>query len=118
MRRRFDMTPGAYRAVVFLLLLTLFLFGVNLAFTARQVHSVRQVEATAVRNTASVVQLCQAANTARAQQVVLWEHLVTISQPPPGETPAQRSRRLDTTRVFLAYIHRIFAQRNCAPGKI
>src|SRR5947207_15942808 len=95
--RRLDMTRGAARAVVFLFILTLTLAGANLLFTAALVHR-------AEANTASIVQLCESGNEARAQQVVLWTHLVVISHPPPHESVAARTRRVKTPREFIAYV--------------
>ena len=100
------MTSGAKRATITLLLISFAIGGANLLFTAREVNAVRRVQATAA-------QLCQAGNQARAQQVVLWSHLVVISKPPPHETVQARNQRVRTTRDFLAYVHRVFAPRNC-----
>ncbi len=108
------MTSGAKRAFLTLLVISFALAGANLEFTAREVNGVRTAEATAARSVASVVQLCQLGNESRAQQVTLWEHLVTISKPPPHETAAQRRERLATIRVFIAYVQRVFAPRDCA----
>jgi len=107
-------TPGAKRATATLFVLVLALSGANLEFTAREVNAVRAAEVSSARSTASVVQLCQLGNTARAQQVNLWDHIVTISQPPPHETPAAERKRLADIRAFIAYVHRVFAPRNCA----
>jgi hypothetical protein len=74
--------------------------------------AIRHATATA----ASVTQLCQAGNTSRAQQVTLWDHILTISanSPPPlHETPAQKQQREAIARAFEAYVHRIFAPRDC-----
>jgi len=59
------------------------------------------------------VQLCQAGNESRAQQVTLWTHLVQMSAPPPHETAEARARRQKLTRQFLAYVRDVFAKRNC-----
>jgi len=119
LRQRLNMTPGALRASVFLLLFSLALAAANLLFTAREVNGVRAAETHAARASASVVQLCLLGNESRAQQIILWEHIITIAQPPPGETPAQRRARLATTRAFVIYLHKVFAPRNCnAPGLI
>ena len=68
----------------------------------------------ATANRASILQLCQAGNEARAQQVALWEKLVTLSTPPPRETAEARAQRMHLTVVFLAYVRQVFAPRNCA----
>lgn len=101
------MSRGAAYSIIVLFALSFLLAGGSYWL------SVRTVEAQ-VKARASVVQLCRSGNEARAQQVTLWTHLVEISRPPPGETPAARAQREDTTRVFLAYVHQVFAPRNCA----
>src|SRR5262249_30141168 len=113
-RLRLNMTPGALRATVFLLLLSLLLARANLLLTAREVGGVRAAETRSAQNAANITQLCLLGNEARAQQIVLWEHIVQIAQPPPRETPAQRRARLATTRTFVAYLHKVFAPRDCA----
>ena len=50
------------------------------------------------------MQLCQAGNESRAQQVTLWTHLIAISAPPPHETAAQKQQRAMIVRQFLAYV--------------
>lgn len=101
------MTPGAVRAVLMLFIVTLVLFAVNVVFTAHEVNR-------AAAASASVVQLCQAGNEQRAQQVSLWDHLVLISRPPAHETRAAARARLAVTRAFVAYVHKAFAPQNCA----
>ena len=100
------MTPGALHATVFLFLFSLVLAGANLAFTAHEINAVRRAEA-------SVTQLCQAGNEARAQQVGLWTYIIHISKPPPHESAAQRRQRLATVKAFDAHLHQIFAPRDC-----
>lgn len=100
------MTTGARRAFLSLFLVTLMLFGINLLFTARQVNDARAAAA-------SVVQLCQLGNEARAQQVSLWEYVTSIAPPPPHETPAERQKRLATVRAFLAHVRKVLAPRDC-----
>jgi hypothetical protein len=113
-KSRLDMTPGALRATVFLFVFSLVLAAANLMFTAREVGSVRAAEQAAARSTASVVQLCQLGNESRAQQVILWDHVITISRVPPHETAAEKRKRLATVRAFVAYVHRVFKARDCA----
>jgi hypothetical protein len=60
------------------------------------------------------VQLCQAGNESRAQQVTLWTHLIEISAPPPHETAAQKAARAKLIAGFLAYVRQVFAPRDCA----
>jgi hypothetical protein len=55
--------------------------------------------------------LCQAGNVARAQQIQLWTHLLSL-QPAAGtpkRTPAQQKQLGE----FRAYIHSVFLSRNC-----
>ena len=107
------MTSGAKRAFITLLVISFAIGGANLLFTARQVNDVRSAEQASARSAASVVQLCQLGNESRAQQVTLWEHLVTVSSPPPHETRAQKRKRLSTVRAFLGFVHHVFAPRDC-----
>jgi hypothetical protein len=97
---------GAARAFVFLSVLTLLLAGASSWVSVRAVQG-------EIRNRATVLQLCETGNTARAQQVALWTHLIAISTPPPSETPAQKQQRQVTIRAFLRYIRQVFAPRDC-----
>jgi hypothetical protein len=92
---------------VFLAVLTVLLSGAAYFFSTRAVQG-------EIASRASVVQLCQAGNESRAQQVTLWTHLVQISAPPPHQTAAQRKQREALTREFLAYVRKVFAPRDCA----
>jgi hypothetical protein len=94
------------RAFVFLAVLTVLLSGAAYFFSTRAVQG-------EIASRASVVQLCQAGNESRAQQVTLWTHLIAISQPPPHETAAQKRQRQATIRQFLAYVRTVFAPRDC-----
>lgn len=107
LRRPFrPISKGAARAFVFLAVLTLVLAGASSWLSVRAVQG-------GISSRASVVQLCQAGNESRAQQVTLWTHLVAISAPPPHETAAQRSARAELIRQFLAYVRTVFRPRNC-----
>jgi hypothetical protein len=97
---------GAARAFVVLSVLTLLLAGASSWLSVRTVQG-------QIRSRASVVQLCQAGNESRAQQVTLWTHLVQVSAPPPHQTAAQRKQRQALTRQFLAYVRKVFAPRDC-----
>ena len=97
-------TPA--RAFVFLSVLTFLLAAGSYWLSVRAVQG-------EVRSRASVVQLCQAGNTARAQQVTLWTHLVQISQPPPHETAAQKRQRQATIAGFLQFVRQVFKARDC-----
>ena len=100
------MTRNALYAVVFLFFLTMAVGTANLLFTS---HLISQVNA----NKASITQLCQSGNEARAQQVQLWEFVIHISKPPPHETPAHRAQRERTVARFVTHLHHVFAPRNC-----
>jgi len=97
---------GTGPAIVFLFILAFLLAGASFWLSVRTVQG-------QIASRASVVQLCRAGNESRAQQVTLWTHLVGISAPPPHETAAQRQKRQQLTRQFLAYVHQVFAPRDC-----
>ena len=99
-------SPGAARAVVVLFVLAFLLAGASFWLSVRTVQG-------QIRSRASVVQLCQAGNESRAQQVTLWTHLIAISQPPPHQTAAQRAKRQALIREFLGYVRKVFAPRDC-----
>ena len=76
-------TPSIGQAIVFLFILAFLLAGASFWLSVRTVQG-------QIASRASVVQLCQAGNESRAQQVTLWTHLVQLNTPPPHETAAQR----------------------------
>ena len=100
-------SQGTARAFVTLAVLALLLAGASSWIAVRAVQG-------GIRSRASVVQLCQAGNEARAQQITLWTHLVQISAPPPHQTAAQKRQRAATITAFLRYVRQVFAPRNCA----
>ena len=100
------MTLGARHAIVFLFVLSFLLAGASFWLSVRTVHG-------QLASRASVVQLCQAGNESRAQQITLWTHLVAISAPPPHESAAQRARREALVRQFFAFVRKVFAARDC-----
>jgi hypothetical protein len=97
----------ATRAFASLLVLMFLLAGASWWLSVRAIHG-------EITSRASVVQLCQAGNESRAQQVTLWTHLIEISQPPPHETAAQKRQRQALIAGFLAYVRKVFAPRDCA----
>jgi hypothetical protein len=99
-------TPGAARAVVTLFILSFLLSGAAWWLAVRAVQG-------EIASRASVVQLCRAGNEARAQQVILWTHLVAASASPPRQTAAQKAARDKLIRNFLAYVRTVFAPRDC-----
>lgn len=100
------MTRGAARAIVVLFILAFLLAG------GAYLLSVRAVQGE-VSSRASVTQLCQLGNESRAQQLSLWQHIIAISAPPAGQTPAQRAQRQAVIGGFLAYVRQAFAPRDC-----
>jgi hypothetical protein len=52
--------------------------------------------------------LCLSGNVSRAQQVSLWNYILSLSQPPP--TPAGRERVAE----FKTHLQQLFAPRDCA----
>jgi hypothetical protein len=60
------------------------------------------------RTSASNLALCQASNTARHQQIELWDFLLSLGKPP--QTAAQRKAITD----FRAHLAAIYAPRDCA----
>ena len=93
-------------AVVSLFILSFLLAGASWWLSVRAVQG-------EIGNRASVVQLCQAGNDSRAQQVTLWTHLIAISAPPPHQTAAQKAAREKLVTGFLAYVRKVFAPRDC-----
>lgn len=71
--------------------------AINSASAARQVAEVAQRDQ---------YNLCEAGNTARAQQVQLWQYIITLS--PPRTPQAQH-----TLTLFEDYLRTVFAPRNC-----
>jgi hypothetical protein len=100
-------SQGTAQAFVILAVLALLVAGASSWFSVRAVQG-------EINSRASVVQLCQAGNEARAQQVVLWSHLVQVSVPPPHETAAQKQRRAAAVAGLLRYVRQVFAPRDCS----
>lgn len=67
------------------------------------------------RNATRISQLCESGNQGSAQIVSFAEYLVAVSSvsPPPGETAAEKARRLHLSAVFIAHVRKEFAPRNC-----
>ena len=110
------MSRGSRYAVVFLFLFALALAAINLLFTAALVHGVNVNSAKARANKVSIVQLCQAGNEARQQQIDLWAFIIQISPPPPHETKAQARQREHVLHQFAVHLRTIFAPRDCTKG--
>lgn len=103
--RRLIRGLGASLAIDVILTVVLGLVGV-------QAHHASDVAASAsnraVHSSASTLALCQAQNTARAQQVELWEFLLSLGKPP------QTAQQKKVVAEFVTHLHKIFAARDCA----
>lgn len=78
---------------------------VVVAVFAVQAHDASQ---TAESAASSNLALCRASNVSRAQTIGVWTHLLTDLGPP--KTTAARVFETD----FVAYLHSVYAPRNCA----
>lgn len=85
----------AIRLTILSLILDLFL-------TALVLNAVLRVNATAEQ----AYQFCLSRNASRADQVQLWEYVLSLS---PSQTPQQQQER----EAFQRYLDRVFAQTNC-----
>ena len=108
MHLKFIATRGMAYSIAFLFALS-FLLAAGSYFLS--VQAIRRATA----NTATITQLCMTGNDARAQQIQLWEFVISVSRP-PHETAAHRRRREATVRRFTTHLHRVFAPRNCTKG--
>jgi hypothetical protein len=73
-----------------------------LTVVAIQAHDTSAAVAQSSRN------LCLSGNAARAQQVSLWDYILSLSQ--PSATPAEQQRVV----AFRAHLQQLFAPRDCA----
>jgi hypothetical protein len=73
-----------------------------LTVVAIQAHDTSGAVAQSNRN------LCLSGNAARAQQVSLWDYILSLSQ--PSATAAERQRVV----AFRAHLQQLFAPRDCA----
>jgi hypothetical protein len=67
----------------------------------------------AIKNTATISELCQSNNDFRMRQVSLWKFVLSFP-PPSGETPQDKAARLRENDNFQSYVSRVFAPRNCS----
>jgi hypothetical protein len=100
-------TKGSLYSVIILFVVMIVLTGASYALESNAISK-------AQRNTASITQLCQLGNDSRAQQIRLWQFVISLSRPPPHETARQERQRQADLRTFEAYLHRIFKPRNCS----
>jgi hypothetical protein len=71
-----------------------------------QIHVSQQIHA-------SQLQACGIGNDFRARQVRLWDHVLSVSKAPPGETAAERQVRLAKLAEFRSYVAAQFRPVNC-----
>lgn len=102
--RNRQMIWGLIVSIALDLILTAFI-----AVTAIQAH-----EASAAAASAKFAEsaLCQAGNVARAQQVQLWDHLLTL--PPAKGAPPRTAAQEAEAAAFGRYVRSVFASRDCA----
>ena len=109
-----DMTAGARRGLAYVLLLVFLITGGAYWQSARAINNLRAVTATVASQHRVQVYACGLGNESRAQQITLWTHIAHIAAGPPHETRAERQARHARLAAFLAYVHHIFAPRDCA----
>jgi hypothetical protein len=95
-------TSGARRAALGLLILVLLVGGGNLWASFDLTRGVQRTDAAQVAS-------CQAANTARAQQVQLWDYILGLSAGKP-----QTAQQQKTAARFRAYLGTVFKSRDCS----
>lgn len=83
---------------------------VSVAIVAVQAHD---ANGAANQNRVSAIAACQSTNVARAQNQQLWDYLLAISQPRPGESAAQRARGEKALAEIRAKVATTFAPRDC-----
>jgi hypothetical protein len=82
---------------------------VTIAIVAVQAHDANTAAAAAKQ---SELALCTAGNAARAQQVTLWTHLLTLPRA-PGSPPRTKAQQQEIS-AFGVYVKSIFHPRDCA----
>ena len=87
-------------------------FSASLAFGIRADHRAAAASASAAAARSSELALCHAGNTARAQQVTLWAHLLSLP-PAAGQPPRSKAQQAEVD-AFGAYVRSIFKPRDCA----
>ncbi len=56
---------------------------------------------------------CAIGNDGRSSQLAVWDHVLTLSTPPPHETPAERARRERQIAGLRAFLARHLRQVDC-----
>jgi hypothetical protein len=97
------------RAAVWLVVIVVGLLGLNVGSYLLGLHNLNVSNA----NNATIHQVCMRDNELRRQQVVLWQHMVVIMQPRPGETRPERASRLREMQAISIYVDRAFAPHKC-----
>lgn len=95
--RKYGRTNRRFVVVDILLTLAVFLaggIGVNAIQKASDANSAQ-------------LALCQAGNVSRAQQIDLWDYVLSLSKPP--QTAEQRA----VVAKFEQHLHQVFAPRDC-----
>ena len=95
-------TRGARRAALGLLILVLLVGGGNLWASFDLTRGVQRADA-------AQVALCEAGNTARAQQVQLWDYILGLSAGRP-----QTAQQQKTAVRFRAYLSTVFKPHDCS----
>jgi regulator of extracellular matrix RemA (YlzA/DUF370 family) len=80
----------------------------TILLTAFGYLSVHAVQSASHANSAQLA-LCQAGNVSRAQQIQLWDYVLTLSSKGSPQTPQQKQRAAE----FRVYLHHVFASRDC-----
>lgn len=82
------------------------LLTIGFGFITIRTHRLA-VQAETNRN--SIVRTCQSSNEARANNKLLWDHIIDITNKPPA-SPEETKGRID----FKAFIDKTFEQRDCS----
>jgi hypothetical protein len=56
---------------------------------------------------------CAVGNSFRAGQLIVWDHVISISMVPPHETAAQKAARLARLAGFRVFVGRQYRQIDC-----
>jgi hypothetical protein len=100
-----DMTAGARRASIALLLLVLLVGAGNLWASFDLTRGLQRTDT-------GQQALCQATNASRTQQIQLWDYLLAL---PPAPGAAKRTAAQDRQiAAFRIYIGKVFAVRDCS----
>ena len=93
--------------IVFDVLLTILLAGVG-GISVHAAQSANSANHSANQSNSAQLALCQASNTARAQQIDLWTFVISLSKKPQT---AQQKKNIE---AFEKHLNVIFAARDCS----